>query len=122
MPPETSELLKRLETSAFRSKFHLNAKDVAYLTQKGFSEIAEHADRFIAQRLAPATPVRDGKQTPYRGHPVFVAQHATATCCRTCLMKWHQIPKGIELSAEQQTYVVSVIINWLRTESKISYE
>ncbi|MCP9485713.1 MAG: DUF4186 domain-containing protein [Gaiellaceae bacterium MAG52_C11] len=39
----------------------------------------------IAQRVAPAAPRKDGKQTPYRGHPVFVAQHATATCCRTVL-------------------------------------
>lgn len=37
---------------------------------------------------------RIGRQTPYRGHPVFVAQHAAATCCRTCLERWHAIPAG----------------------------
>ena len=55
----------------------------------------------------------DGKQTPFRGHPVFIAQHATATCCRGCLAKWHHIPEGQALSPEQQHYVVAVIHHWL---------
>lgn len=64
-------------------------------------------------RLAPAHPANDGKQTPMRGHPVFIAQHATATCCRGCLEKWHQIPQGEPLSEAQQQYIVSVIHYWL---------
>ncbi|HFE7615161.1 TPA: DUF4186 family protein [Salmonella enterica subsp. enterica serovar Newport] len=65
------------------------------------------------KRLAPAHPANDGKQTPMRGHPVFIAQHATATCCRGCLAKWHQIPQGEPLSKAQQQYIVSVIHYWL---------
>ncbi len=49
-----------------------------------------------------------------RGHPVFVAQHATATCCRGCLAKWHDIPAGRPLSAEEIEFVVSVHLAWLR--------
>jgi Domain of unknown function (DUF4186) len=60
----------------------------------GMEVIREHAGELLGKRLAPAEPRNDGKQTPYRGHPVFVAQHATATCCRTCLERWHGIPKG----------------------------
>ena len=77
------------------------------------SEILQHAADFVENRLAPASPVNDGKQTPWRNHPVFVAQHATATCCRGCLEKWHQIPKGSVLTADEQQYIVEVIGAWL---------
>lgn len=104
----------RLQHSAFRSKFQLNQKDLAYLRAKGLPVVLSHARDFIAARLAPALPVRDGKQTPWRGHPVFVAQHATATCCRGCLEKWHGIAKGHPLTPEQQDYIVQFIALWLR--------
>jgi hypothetical protein len=110
------KLFNQLHEDKFRSKFHLNEKDGEYLERKGLEEISEHARKFVAERLAPALPKRDGKQTPYRGHPVFVSQHATATCCRGCLSKWHSIPKKVELSPEQQDYVVRVIMHWLEME------
>jgi hypothetical protein len=47
---------------------------------------------------------------------VFIAQHATATCCRGCLEKWHQIPKGRELSREEQNHVVAALERWLRMQ------
>lgn len=81
---------------------------------KGRLAVLEHAREFVERRLAPAHPVRDGKQTPLRGHPVFVAQHATATCCRGCLEKWHGIPRGRPLTASERGYVVDVIERWLR--------
>ena len=58
----------------------------------------------------------DGKQTPTKGHPVFVAQHATATCCRECIRKWHKIQPGKELSRIQQDYLVDVIMTWIQSE------
>ncbi|NDL65256.1 DUF4186 domain-containing protein [Acerihabitans arboris] len=103
----------RLQRSAFRSKFRLNEKDLAYLRNKGTAVVLSHARDFIAARLAPALPAKDGKQTPWRGHPAFVAQHATATCCRGCLEKWHGIPKGQALGAAEQDYVVRLIALWL---------
>lgn len=86
------------------------------MRSKGLPIVLDHAADFIAQRLAPAAPANDGKQTPWRGHPVFVAQHATATCCRGCLGKWHHIPKGRELTEDEQRYVVCVIEAWLRQQ------
>ena len=93
-----------------------NEEELAYLQEKGLPTILSHAADLIAARLAPANPANDGKQTPMRNHPAFIAQHATATCCRGCLEKWHAIPRGRELTAEEQTYVVSVIERWLRTQ------
>jgi hypothetical protein len=78
--------------------------------------VLAHAADFIARRLAPQAPANDGKQTPYRGHPVFVAQHATACCCRTCLMKFHAIPKGRALSPEEQAHVVRALERWIRQQ------
>jgi hypothetical protein len=68
---------------------------------------------FIEQRLAPADPANDGKQTPMRGHPVFVAQHATATCCRSCLAKWYRIPAGRALGEAEKARVMEAIARWL---------
>ncbi len=111
-------LWSRLARSSFRSKFHLNAKDRAYLETRGLPTIATHAADFVETRLAPANPARDGRQTPWRGHPVFVAQHATGTCCRSCLDKWHGFPKGVTMTGKQQSYVVAVICAWLEREEK----
>ena len=85
------QLFERLDNSKFRSSFHLKQKDIDYINEKGLDTIRQHAADFIAKREAPAYIANDGKQTPMRGHPVFIAQHATATCCRECIRKWHKI-------------------------------
>lgn len=111
---ELDNLFLALTKSAFRRSFRLRGKDIAYLNSKGLPAILAHAEDFIAKRLAPANIPNDGKQTPFRGHPVFVAQHATACCCRGCMEKWHQIPRGRELMPEERTYVKRVLERWLR--------
>ena len=114
--PSMEQLFAALARSEFRSRFRLGSKERAYLEQKGIDVILEHARQFVRDRLAPANPVNDGKQTPMRNHPVFVAQHATGTCCRKCLAKWHHIPAGRPLDDAQIDYVVSVIGHWLRRQ------
>jgi len=114
---EHAGLFRRLAQSSFRSKFKLSQADSAYIAAKGIETIKSHAADFIAGRIAPAQPRNDGKQTPMRGHPVFKAQHATATCCRGCIAKWHGITKGRELSAEEQRYLVTIIIAWIEMQT-----
>ena len=114
---DPDELFAALARSKFRSRFRLGARDRAYLTEKGLPTILEHARKFIDERLAGANPANDGQQTPMRNHPVFIAQHATATCCRGCLEKWHRIPRGRELSVNEREYVVGVIERWLSVQS-----
>jgi hypothetical protein len=106
-------IFAKLGASRFRSTFRLGPKDRTYLEERGTDAVLDHGRDFIAKRLAPASPVNDGKQTPWRGHPVFVAQHATATCCRSCLAKWHGIPAGRELTPDEQRHVLSSIERWL---------
>ena len=110
------ELFERLSKSEFRSRFKLKEKDRLYLDKKGFETIKLHARDFIAKRIAPAEIPNDGKQTPTKGHPVFTAQHATACCCRGCINKWHKFPKGVQLTSEQQEFLVNVIMEWIKRQ------
>ncbi len=109
-------LFGRLAQSAFRSRFRLTEKDREYIRAKGLDTIRQHARDFVARRLAPAVIPNDGKQTPMKGHPVFLAQHATACCCRGCFAKWHRIPAGRALTAEEQDYAVAVLMAWIEKQ------
>lgn len=106
-----------LSRSSFRRRFTLKGKERDYLAERSLDVVLGHARDLIVKRLAAAEPARDGKQTPYRGHPVFVAQHATATCCRGCLEKWHDIARGVALTEEDVERIVAVIGRWLRDQA-----
>jgi len=113
---ELDALFLSLGRSHFRAQFHLSPSDSRYLQEKTLSVILQHAKRFVVERLAPERPLNDGTQTPLRGHPVFVAQHATATYCRRCLSKWHRIAPGVALNDEQIAYVIEVLEIWLKSQ------
>ncbi len=110
------EAFERLSRSSFRAGFHLSEKERAYTRQKGLDVIRSHCEDFVRTRLAPAYPKNDGHQTPTKGHPVFVAQHACACCCRGCLNKWYRIPMGVELSESQQKKIVNFLMAWIQKE------
>lgn len=113
MSPELDSLFERLDRSTFRRRFRLGAVEGRYLAEKGLDVVLSHGAKFIEERLAPAEPRNDGKQTPMRNHPIFIAQHATATCCRGCLEKWHGIAWGRPLTDEEKAYILSVLRRWL---------
>lgn len=117
--PDTDPLDERIDRAAarpFGARFHLRGRDRATAELRGPETIRRHAAEIIGERLAPAEPQGDGRQTPYRGHPVFVAQHATATCCRSCLERWHAIEKGHALTVDEREYVVEVIGRWIERD------
>ncbi len=72
----------------------------------GFGLAARHR---LEKYLVPAQPLRDGRQMPFEGNAIFYAQHATTTCCRTCLEYWHDMPKGRELNAEEKAYCAALV-------------
>ena len=115
---ELDQLFDRLSRSRVRSRFRLSDKDRAYAAAKGRAVINDHALDFVRARLAPAEPKNDGKQTPMRGHPVFTAQHATATCCRGCLMKWHGIAEHRPVDEREVAYIVEVLDRWIVSQMK----
>ena len=110
-------LFNRLSKSKFRSSFHLKEKDIKYINEKGMDEIIDHAYTFIDKRLSVLND-NDGKQTPMRGHPVFIAQHATGTCCRGCLYKWHHISKDKILEEREIKFIVALIMEWIKRNKK----
>lgn len=111
------QMKRRLAASRFRSRFHLTKGERAYVAERGFDVLQAQAERIVRERLAPAHPANDGRQTPMRGHAVFKAQHATATCCRGCFAKWYEIPAGKELSEAEISLAVGMIIGWLREQT-----
>ena len=111
------DVFQRLSRSAFRQRFLLDGGDRAYLQSRGLPTVLAHGRDFVAARLAPARPRNDGRQTPWRGHPVFVAQHATACCCRGCLAKWHGIAAGHALDGAEQAHVLAALERWLRQQA-----
>lgn len=110
------DILNRLARSRFRRRFRLGPKERQMVLENGLNEIKAHGLRFIAERLVPADPANDGRQTPMRGHPVFIAQHATAACCRGCLQKWHGIEKGAPLDEADIRYILDVQMAWIRRQ------
>jgi hypothetical protein len=116
MESDLDEVFERLARSSFRRRFRLGAAKRGYLERKGLEAVMSHGETLIEERLAPADIPNDGKQTPMRNHPIFVAQHGTATCCRGCLETWHGMPKGHALTTEEKAYVLSVLHRWLAAQ------
>lgn len=116
MNPSINQILDALQHSTFRAKFKLSDRDFLYIDSKGVDTIRDHAFDFVSSRIAPQYPKNDGKQTPMKNHPVFIAQHATATCCRNCLRKWHGIQKAKQLSSSEVAYIVDVLMGWIERQ------
>ena len=101
---------------SFSFRFSLGEKQLESMESRDWETILSHVTDFINQRLAFAKLKTDGRQKPMKGHPVFVAQHATATCCRGCLAKWHGIASGRELDIHQVAHLLDVMRYWLEGE------
>ena len=90
-------------------------KIIKYIDEQGMDKILEHSYDFVNQKLVILKD-NDGKQTPMKGHPVFIAMHACACCCRGCLEKWHDIPKNKKLSNNEINYIVTILMEWIKKE------
>ncbi len=115
-----TDLSKRIARSKFRSKFKMSDEEATYARSRGKEILIKHAYDFLIKRLAPAQPQNEGRQTPVKGHPVFIAQHATGTCCRACLEKWHKIKQGVKLKKSEIDYVVGVVIKWITDKAPLT--
>lgn len=118
MNDEINKKLLELSKSKFRSSFHLKKYMIKYIDDKGMDTIKRHTIDFINDKISPANPKNDGKQTPTKNHPTFIAMHACACCCRGCLEKWHHIPKGKELTNDEKNYIYRLLITWIIEEYK----
>lgn len=112
------QALGKLSRSRFRSGFRLTKAERAYVAEKGMDTLRRHGEDFVAQKLAPAEPVNDGRQTPTHGHPVFKAMHGTGCCCRGCLEKWYRVPQHRPLTEEEQRRIVNLLMAWIEEQMK----
>jgi len=94
----------------------LTEKYRQFIDNKDIEIIKKHAYQFVNSRVAPDFPKNDGKQTSMSGHPVFIAQHATATCCLGCISKWHGIKKGRALNEAEVDYIVALFMEWIERQ------
>ena len=107
--------LEELSKSKFRSSFHLRKYMIKYIDDKGMDIILIHAYDFVNDKLLVKKD-NDGKQTPMKGHPVFISMHACGCCCRGCLEKWHHIPKDKKLTDNEVNYIVCLLMEWIMRE------
>lgn len=112
--------LARLGLDPFRRKFRLGTKERAHVERWGLAAVEKQGRDILRARIAPAEPRNDGRQTPWRNHPVFIAQHATATCCRKCLETWHGVARGQELSEADLSELSALLLAWISTDMRRS--
>lgn len=105
----TFEVLKHEMIRHFFFHKTIDEKAIRHAQRKGRIRLIEAAKLRLVKYLAPAKPSYDGRQTPFEGNSIFYAQHATATCCRTCLEYWHNIPKGRKLRKEELDYCLALL-------------
>lgn len=106
-------LKKKLSKDGRFEKFMLGEPEQEYVTSRGMDILRLHATDFVNKRLAPENPKNDGRQTPTKGHPVFIAQHAAGCNDRDSLEEFFDIKKGKALSEAQVEIVVDVILRWI---------
>ena len=109
---DLSPIFEILQASPSRQRFKLKTEEILTLQEKGIDRILDQAWQMLERQLKPASPLHEGHQAPSRGEPVTIARHATALCCRKCMLRWHQIPRGRELSYVEMNYAMSVLREW----------
>ncbi|MDO4557547.1 MAG: DUF4186 domain-containing protein [Planctomycetia bacterium] len=112
-------VLRSLAESGFRCRQRLGRTERISLKQLGMEKVLSDGRDFLVRRIAPASPKNDGRQTPMRGHPIFVAQHATATCCRGCIARWYNIPTGRALTNAEIDAVLGMLRRWLERQPDV---
>jgi len=110
---QNPDMLVRLKNSKFRRNFHLPEYEKKKLRENGLLWAKEQAYELITKKLHGPN---DGRQTPKIGHPVFIAMHATACCCRKCLFRWHRIPPYKPLDEKEIAYITELIFRWIKKE------
>jgi hypothetical protein len=109
---DVSHTFKMLKHELIRHHFFhvvIDGHAVRHAQRKGRLLLKEATRDRLRKYLAPTEPPRDGRQTPMHGSSIFYGQHATATCCRTCLEYWHDIPKHRELTESEVEYCGKLI-------------
>ena len=113
---EIASIRAKLDRDGRSAKFTLGEAEVEYIQSRGIDILRLHATDFIQKRIAPAEPKNDGHQTPTKGHPVFIAQHACGCNDRDTVETFFSLKKGKQLSEKEVTLIVDVLISWMHDQ------
>ena len=109
-------LKQKLSRSTQIPSLAIGEPEKEYVMSRGIDILRLHATDFVNKRIAPAVPKNDGRQTPLKGHPVFIAQHATGTSDRVKLEKFHGIKANMALTEKEVAYIVNIILRWIQEQ------
>jgi hypothetical protein len=110
--------IEALEKEWIRHHFwhvEIPQKAINYALRKGSVALKDSIRSRLNSSVALAKPFHDGIQTPFESNnPIHYAQHATASCCRKCIEKWHGIERGKDLNEEEITYLTQLIMEYIK--------
>lgn len=107
-----------LKYELIRHKFwhiSIDQKALNHARRKGRAGLELAVQSRLRKSVGPATPTRDGLQTPMEGsgNVIYYGQHATASCCRKCIEYWHDIPKGRALTEDEISYLAELVMLYI---------
>lgn len=88
-------------------------KAINYALKKGKIELLKTVEQRIRSSVKAPADAFDGRRTKWEGNPIHYGQHATATCCRKCIERWHDISRDVELTEKQIKYFTHLVVMFL---------
>jgi hypothetical protein len=121
-PKDIPYLVTALKTEFIRAKMTAmkpNQWAWNYARRKGRKKLLSDLPDFLRKHIGPPRDAFDGRRvpwpqrTPQRMNPYFYGQHATGTCCRTCLETWYGIPQDRKLSPKEIIFFTAVLTDYI---------
>lgn len=116
------QTLFHLAKTKYRRQYVLSPKLKEYCRQTGMEKLRRKAFEIVREKVSSPYYKGEGRQTPLDGHPIYIAMHATGTCCRTCLEVWHSIVSGRRLTEKDIIYIVDTIMEWIKRQLEYHIE
>ncbi len=115
-PADAAFTFSQLRLELIRHYFwhvEFDQRALNHALRKGRKALHAAARRRLEASVGKAGSAFDGRQTPFEGNTLFYAQHATASCCRTCMEYWHAIPKDRDLTEDELVYLTKLVTLYL---------
>jgi len=115
-PNDIENTFKSLKYEFIRHHYwhkEFDEKAVNYALRKGKIELINTVEKRIRASVKAPVDAFDGRRTKWEGNPIHYGQHATATCCRKCIERWHNVPRDEELTEKQVKYFTHLVIMFL---------
>ncbi|WP_438023421.1 DUF4186 family protein [Sorangium sp. So ce233] len=88
-------------------------QEINHALRKGRAALRDAARKRLETSVGRAKHPLEGRQTPFSGTVILHAQHAVASCCRTCIEYWHAIPAGAALTPAELDYLLELVMLYI---------